>query len=478
MTATSNAVDDIEETSPAPSVPLPASPPLDEYTSTPVSPDGNIDQHDEKDSEQPLEPAVTSTTVNGAAHDEPFADTTQAEQEANVISAPVPERPAERAEIIEIMETTAVTPGLSNEAPPPPPSKPVLSQGVPIASPTETEPRPSISQSLRPDTPTSTHRRSLTISRGHAVSTVLISSALETIAASKDAKRSAPLRESTANALEMLRAGQGGDRPRDIFEPLRLACETKNEKLMIASLDCISKLISYSFFADTTPSVLPSPPPSPHLTGRTSSRTSQSDSAPASLVDLVVHTITACHLETTPETVSLQIVKALLALVLSPTILVHHSSLLKAIRTVYNIFLLSADSTNQMVAQGGLTQMVHHVFSRCKVGVRRDSSTFHASNSRDGLPSSSISRSSQESVQHHVSPSMSSTSQSVNGDSEADSESVSHSESHESVPPQAAEAALDAAANPPATPNGNRPLHDRFASTSSGNPMLTCSPGI
>lgn len=208
-----------------------------------------------------------------------------------------------------------------------------------------------------------THRRSFTISRGNTVSVVLISSALETIAASKEAKRSTPLKESTQKALEMVRTNHAD--PRQVFEPLRLACETKNEKLMIASLDCISKLISYSFFAeaDIQPSQsFPSPPPSPNTSVQPLSVTNE-----PSLVDLVAHTITACHTETTPETVSLQIVKALLAMVLSPTTLVHHSSLLKAVRTVYNVFLLSTDPVNQMVAQGGLTQMVHHVFTRCRV---------------------------------------------------------------------------------------------------------------
>ncbi|KAF8558936.1 Sec7-domain-containing protein [Imleria badia] len=213
------------------------------------------------------------------------------------------------------------------------------------------------------------HKRSLTMSTGHTVSVVLISSALETILTSKEAKRSHPLRNSAQNALEMVRAGKGGDRPREIFEPLRLACETRSEKLMIASLDCISKLISYSFFAEETSApLLPSPPPSPTLQGRQSMSGSQSNIPQPSLVDLVVHTITACHIETTPETVSLQVVKALLALILSPTIYVHHSSLLKAVRTVYNVFLLSTDPVNQMVAQGGLTQMVQHVFTRCRSG--------------------------------------------------------------------------------------------------------------
>jgi len=216
----------------------------------------------------------------------------------------------------------------------------------------------------------SKHKRSFTISKGHTVSVVLISTALDTIAASREAKRSTLLRESTQKALELIRADQGGDRPREVFEPLRLACETRNEKLMIASLDCISKLIAYSFFVEEEvppPHIPPSPPPSPRHTVRDPVAGSSHSSIPQpSLVDLVAHTITSCHTENTPETVSLQIVKALLSLVLSPTILVHHSSLLKAVRTVYNVFLLSTDPVNQMVAQGGLTQMVHHVFGRCR----------------------------------------------------------------------------------------------------------------
>lgn len=212
-----------------------------------------------------------------------------------------------------------------------------------------------------------THRRSMTISKGHNVSMVLITTALETISASKEAKRSAPFRDSTTKALELIRSNKGGDKPREIFEPLRLACETRNEKLMIASLDCISKLISYSFFNENdSASAYASPPPSPSPAGRNTAAGSHTTIPLPSLVDLVAHTITSCHTEATPDAVSLQIVKALLSLVLSPTILVHHSSLLKAVRTVYNIFLLSTDPVNQMVAQGGLTQMVHHVFTRCR----------------------------------------------------------------------------------------------------------------
>ena len=257
--------------------------------------------------------------------------------------------------------------GDSEVAPPPPLKEVQKSEGYTPPSNVLSDIRPDTrTQSLSPSNVSGTaiHKRSVTMSKGQNVSVVLITTALETIASSKEAKRSMPLRESTQKAIDLIRSNQAGEHPRDIFEPLRLACETRNEKLIIASLDCISKLISYSFFEDdgTSINALPSPPPSPQP-GKGPGPT---PTPLPSLVDLVAHTITSCHAETTPDAVSLQIVKALLALVLSHTILVHHSSLLKAVRTVYNIFLLSTDPVNQMVAQGGLTQMVHHIFTRCQ----------------------------------------------------------------------------------------------------------------
>ncbi|ETW76959.1 hypothetical protein HETIRDRAFT_106312 [Heterobasidion irregulare TC 32-1] len=197
-------------------------------------------------------------------------------------------------------------------------------------------------------TPPSSHKRSMSIPQSNSVSTMLFTSALDT----------APLREGVDIALEIVRAGMGDDHPREIFKPLCLACETRNEKLMVASLDCISKLISYSFFIEARPPEHASSRPRP---------CPRSDLPPPSLVDLVVHTITTCRTETTADLVRLQVVKALLALVLSSTILVHQSSLLKAVCTVYNVFLMSTDPVNQTAARGGLTQMVHHILSHSKV---------------------------------------------------------------------------------------------------------------
>ncbi|KAG7449384.1 Sec7-domain-containing protein [Guyanagaster necrorhizus] len=387
MATTNSTLLDMEDSSSVPeSVPLPASPPVDAQmsTSTPPAVDlpGEMTQGFIEAPIDDVQEAKFSHDVLPVEAAEP-EDTRSAHPED--LPAPMPERPAERADIIDNISTGLSEDSVSTQLPSRPAKLPSIPKPLELDVPHEPRPPPPVSPSE------STHRRSLTISKGqHTVSVVLISSALETIAASKDAKRSAPLRESTQRALEMIRSEQAGDRPREIFEPLRLACETRTEKLMIASLDCISKLISYSFFAESIPpsAHFMSPPGSPGFHPRQSTGGDpQRDTNPPSLVDLVVHTITSCHSETTPETVSLQIVKALLALVLSPTVLVHHSALLKAVRTVYNIFLLSADPVNQMVAQGGLTQMTHHVFTRCKTGMQRDSSTFASSSSQGSVPS-------------------------------------------------------------------------------------------
>ncbi|KAJ7682831.1 hypothetical protein DFH06DRAFT_1162258 [Mycena polygramma] len=370
------------------STPLPVSPPLDDTPAAILDVVASQDQSAPPDSSLHVEAQqkITPSTENPEEEHAPSPASYAAEDIPRI----QPDLPSNHAEAVDAsQDEPPSTPGF-------PPTPPAKSAPLPQPSP-QHAPR-------RMGSPT--HRRSLTISRGNTVSVVLISSALETIAASKEAKRSPPLRDSTQRALEMVRANQGGDRPREIFEPLRLACETRNEKLMIASLDCISKLISYSFFVEAsqpTSHGLPSPPPSPNPLGRNSAaESSQTNLSPPSLVDLVANTIAACHSETTPETVSLQIVKALLSLVLSSTILVHHSSLLKAVRTVYNVFLLSSDPVNQMVAQGGLTQMVHHVFTRCKISAAIPASdSVQSTVSQDGIrPAATLSReASDESVE-------------------------------------------------------------------------------
>ncbi|SNX83936.1 probable SEC7 - component of non-clathrin vesicle coat [Melanopsichium pennsylvanicum] len=208
---------------------------------------------------------------------------------------------------------------------------------------------------------TTVHSRSSlrSLNKGSAV---FVISALETLAASKEARKDKELKEAANTALDMVKAAAASTPssadhdqpvldPRVVFEPLRLACRTRSNNLIITSLDCISKLVSYAFFAEDDPQ-------------QVASAIIAAGQPPQTLADLVTETVCDCYQENLDDKVALQIIKALLASVLSTTVHVHQSSLLKAVRTVYNIFLMSKSPANQAIAQGTLTQMVHHVFAR------------------------------------------------------------------------------------------------------------------
>lgn len=182
-------------------------------------------------------------------------------------------------------------------------------------------------------------------------SIVFVVSALETIASSKEARKAKPLEESAKRALAAIKKQEETPDPEIIFEPLRLATETSSIPLTTTSLDCIGKLISYSYFSIPPAAQDPSTP------------IQQQQQVP--LIERAIDTICDCFQnEATPAETQLQIVKSLLAAVLNDKIIVHGSGLLKAVRQIYNIFLLSKSPANQQVAQGTLTQMVGTVFER------------------------------------------------------------------------------------------------------------------
>ncbi|KDN72250.1 putative Sec7 domain-containing protein [Colletotrichum sublineola] len=179
-------------------------------------------------------------------------------------------------------------------------------------------------------------------------------SSLEAIAASKEAQRNKQLTESLQKTLTAIKESHPNfPDPEIVFAPLQLATRTGNVQLITSALDCIGKLISYSYFSLPTtadPQSKDAPPP---------------DRAP--LIERAIDTICDCFQgETTAVEVQLQIVKSLLAAVLNDKIVVHGAGLLKAVRQVYNVFLLSRNTGNQQMAQGTLTQMVGTVFERVK----------------------------------------------------------------------------------------------------------------
>ncbi|KXL43876.1 hypothetical protein M433DRAFT_155419 [Acidomyces richmondensis BFW] len=202
-------------------------------------------------------------------------------------------------------------------------------------------------------------------------SMVFIVTALENIASSKDARKRKALQDSAQRALSAIRSAQGDTsqiNPEILFEPLNLATEASTVSVVTTALDCIGKLISYSYFsapssaADATDGQALRPP----------------------LIERAIDTICDCFQgEATPAEVQMQIIKSLLAAILNDKIVVHGAGLLKSVRQTYNIFLLSKSSANQQIAQGTLTQMVNTVFERVKV--RLASKAARANSSKNSL---------------------------------------------------------------------------------------------
>jgi brefeldin A-inhibited guanine nucleotide-exchange protein len=184
-------------------------------------------------------------------------------------------------------------------------------------------------------------------------SIVFVVSALENIAASKEAHKNKNLEEAVKKALGEIKQHEPQlPDPEIIFEPLQLATRSGSIPLTTTALDCIGKLISYSYFS--VPSTL----------------TAESEAGREPLIERAIDKICECFQgETTPAEIQLQIVKSLLAAVLNDKIVVHGAGLLKAVRQVYNVFLLSRNSANQQVAQGTLAQMVGTVFERVKTRI-------------------------------------------------------------------------------------------------------------
>jgi brefeldin A-inhibited guanine nucleotide-exchange protein len=204
-------------------------------------------------------------------------------------------------------------------------------------------------------------------------SIVFVVSALEAIAASKEAQKKPQLGDAVQKALADIKQHEPElPDPEIIFAPLQLATRSGNIVLATKALDCIGKLISYSYFS------VPSSP----------ARTAEDEPAP--LIERAIDTICDCFQgETTPVEIQLQIVKSLLAAVLNDKIVVHGAGLLKAVRQVYNVFLLSKSSANQQVAQGTLTQMVGTVFERVKTRIHMKEARLNlAKLGKDADPSS------------------------------------------------------------------------------------------
>ncbi|KAJ1982293.1 guanine nucleotide exchange protein for ADP-robosylation factor [Dimargaris verticillata] len=211
---------------------------------------------------------------------------------------------------------------------------------------------------VRPPSVATTHSTAPSTSSSLASVHFFIVNDLEKLLKTKEGRRDRKLKDALTAALEALKQPPAGGALTDqLMEPLRLACQTESPPVVITALDCIEKLISYRFFEQTF-GALPTP--------------ASPGSASPGILDQLVDMVCDCFVgEVTDEKVQLQVVKAVLAAVSytspHPEYYLHQAALLKAVRTIYNIYLLSRSESNQTLAQGTLAQIVHIIFGRVKI---------------------------------------------------------------------------------------------------------------
>ncbi|KAF2136320.1 uncharacterized protein K452DRAFT_259296 [Aplosporella prunicola CBS 121167] len=329
---------------PLPSPPAPEGPDTDDHVPHTHE---HVTTTEEQEPQEPVEPAE-------APEPQP-ADDIAEEQAPDASDNPAP---VESQEEPTPEESASEEPPQQEEAAPPPP--PAISLPEDDASAAG---RDAVSPTTQPETPPSIRMRTdsqstaatnATARTSTRSSLVFVVTALEFIAASKDARKNQKLGTATQRALTTIKGESDPHNldPEVLFEPLQLATEAHTIQVVTTALDCIGKLISYSYFSYPveTPAGAPEQPP---------------------LIDRAIDTICDCfQMDATHVEVELQILKSLLAAILNDKIVVHGAGLLKAVRQTYNVFLHSKSSNNQVVAQGALTQMVGTVFERVKARLR------------------------------------------------------------------------------------------------------------
>ncbi|KAL4352779.1 hypothetical protein GQ457_06G044200 [Hibiscus cannabinus] len=119
--------------------------------------------------------------------------------------------------------------------------------------------------------------------------------------------------------------------------PLINACATAFNKIVEPAVDCIQKLIAYSYLrgeADTT------------------------GGPEAQLLSKLIESVCKCH-DSGDDAVELLVLKTLFSVVTSISLRIHGDCLLLIVRTCYDIYLGSKNVVNQTTAKASLVQMGH-----------------------------------------------------------------------------------------------------------------------
>lgn len=134
-----------------------------------------------------------------------------------------------------------------------------------------------------------------------------------------------------------------------LISPLISASSSGSLKLAEPALDCIHKLISHSYLhGEADPSAAPD----------------------AQLLARLIDAACSCQSHA-DESLELLVVKTLLSAVTSTSLRIHGDSLLRVVRTCYDLYLHSRNPVNQTTAKASLIQMLVIVFRRMEA----DSST-------------------------------------------------------------------------------------------------------
>lgn len=173
-----------------------------------------------------------------------------------------------------------------------------------------------------------------------------------------------PQKLSTSEAISATLSTAGhtleGPEAELVLQPLRLAFETKNPKLVEPALDCLHKLIAYE-----------------HLEGDGGVEGGKNGVIFTDIINMVC----GCVDNAAPDSTVLQVLKVLLTAVASTKFRVHGECLLTVIRTCYNIALNSKSAINQATAKAMLTQMISTVFRRMETDERnQDYISLHTAN--------------------------------------------------------------------------------------------------
>ncbi|KAI8898774.1 hypothetical protein BC833DRAFT_417312 [Globomyces pollinis-pini] len=191
---------------------------------------------------------------------------------------------------------------------------------------------------------------------------------LDLLQNSKDYKRNEQFRAAIKNALDALDRPNEASNSLAVFKPFQIACQSGSPELITIAIDCLGKLFSYNYWKNSVGIHVDELKEKNNENVKKDSEEDDGDNGGTSeMISFVIDTICDSFVgEITDEKVQLQIIKALQAALTTTesSINLHGSTLLKAIRTTYNIFLLSKSNDVQIVAQGTVTQMVQSVFSR------------------------------------------------------------------------------------------------------------------